>query len=85
MIKYPKICERCEDCSGEDCQCCEVWLEDRENQRYQPDLADLEDELREHDFEPDYDEPDEDEGKQSLTDYESDTPFGQALADGYGD
>jgi hypothetical protein len=74
----------CEGCSGEDCVCCEVYLENRENQLHQPGPDELEEELRE------YEDPEATEaGQRRLdnlrSDYENDTPMGQAYADGFDD
>lgn len=70
----------CQKCSGEDCVCCAYYLENRENQpnaEIDPEelemLEDLEG-LR-----------DLSENLRKTTDYEKDTPLGQAYGDGFDD
>jgi hypothetical protein len=78
------ICERCRECSGENCICCEVYLEDRENQRHPVDTENDLDNLAtaflaSHGIHDDDSQPTE----QPLTDYENDTPLGQQYGDGF--
>jgi hypothetical protein len=53
------ISPRCEGCGGEDCCCCEVWLEEQSDLRAQRENPPEFDEF--DDFEEPYDEEDEEE------------------------
>jgi len=91
----------CKDCSGEDCVCCEVWIERQADMRAEQyrDPYEQEDDFRdEHEDDWDDDDDDLDESMDGDFDsgmasagfgydeqYEHDTPLGDLYGSGFGD
>jgi hypothetical protein len=87
-MKTPKK-NPCDGCGGEDCVCCEVWLERRADERAarEMDPADLQ-EMMDFLEDDEIDEDEENEGtaepaERPLTEYEMDTPLGREYGDGF--
>ena len=77
----------CQSCHGEDCQCCSYYLENRENQpnaEIDPEELDMYEDL-EALKDPEATEAGQRRLDNLRSDYEKDTPFGQALGDGFDD